>query len=415
MTSLCHKVPDLPDSEGMENALRRAKQMVELRWTPVGAFPAIVSSGIPGTDSSRVFLPAWRPQTGANYSAARFEEKYVGVNISLDTYMTAMANPDSVLYTRNLHGRHRLCAAYYGTVCSQFVSYVMDLPFHIDCQQWPYLDGIEIIDPTPLENLRLCDILNKRTQHTAVITGITRDAEGNIVDITVTESTQPRVQSNAFLPQEFVNYWLKNGYEVLRYHKLDRVTYTPSPWVHVEGDPDLEYPVPNAVLMPNYGDKANYLLGETVTLSVFDPAYTAVEIICCEKKTKLPVENGKVSLTPEKTGYYRAIAVSEGKRSEPMDFCIVDAKVATDKTEYSEEDLIRPIFFCASAEDELQGWVVKTDAYAKYWGYPVSDDGMVPVEASLPEGKYLIIGLYKNAFGVYSTKPSPVFEVKKVE
>lgn len=406
------RIPDVPESEGMNNALRRAKQLAELRWTPVKAFPIIASPGVPGADTSRIFFPAWRPRSGVNYSAARFEEKYVGCNISLDTYMTAMANPDSVLYTRNLHGKHRLCAAYYGTVCSQFASYVFDLPFHIDCQQWPYLDGVEIIDPTPLENLRLCDILNERTRHTAVITDITRDADGRVLDITVTESTPPHVQSNTFLPQEFANYWLKNGYEVLRYHKLDRVTYTPTPWVHLEGDPDLEYPTPNTVLMPDYGDKANYLLGETVTLSVFDPAYTAVEIRCREEKKSLPVENGRVTLTLEKPGYYQAVAVSEDGRSAPVEFCIVDAKTTLGKTEYSEEEHIHPVFSCAAPEDELRGWVVKTDAYAKYWGYPISDEGVVPAEATLTEGKYLIIGLYRNRYGVYSTPPC-FFTVKK--
>ena len=412
MSSFATRIPDVPESEGMKNALRRAKQLAELRWTPVKAFPVIASPGVPGADTSRIFFPAWRPRGGVNYSAARFEEKYVGCNISLDTYMTAMTQPDSVLYTRNLHGKHRLCAAYYGTVCSQFASYVFDLPFHIDCQQWPYLDGIEIIDPTPLENLRLCDILNERTRHTAVITGITRDADGRVLDITVTESTPPCAQSNTFLAQEFVNYWLKNGYEVLRYHKLDRVAYTPSPWVHIEGDPELAYPVPNAVLMPDYGDKANYLLGETVTLSVFDPAYTAVEIRCREEKKSLPVENGRVTLIPEKPGYYQAAAVSENGRSAPVEFCIVDAKAVLGKAEYSEKEPIHPIFSCADPEDELRGWVVKTDAYAKYWGYPISDEGVVPAEAALPEGKYLIIGLYRNRYGIYSTPPC-FFAVKK--
>ena len=405
MRILKTRIPDLPESEGMKNVLRRAGQLAELRWTPVQAFPIIVSSGVPGTEASRVFAAAWRPAIGANYSAARFDEKYLGFNISLDTYMTAMTNPDSVLYTRNLHGKHRLCAAYYGTVCSQFASYVMDLPFHIDCQQWPFLDGIEIIDPTPLENLRLCDVLNERTKHTAVITGINRDADGNVVDITVTESTLPQVRVTTFLPQEFIHCWLKNGYEVLRYHKVHQVTYTPSPWVHLEGDPELEYPTPNAALMPDYGDKANYLLGETVKLSVFDAAYTAVEIRRGEEKTVLPVENGKVFLKAEQVGYYQAAAVCADARSAPVEFCIVDAKAATDKTEYSAEEPIRPTFTCASPEDELRGWVVKTDAFAKYWGYPISDDGIVPAEAVLPAGNYLVIGLYRNRYGIYSTPP----------
>ena len=405
MSDFMKKIPDLPESEGAQNALRRAAQLAELRWTPVQAFPIIVSSGVPGTDASKVFAAAWRPQIGANYSAARFDEKYLGFNISLDTYMTAMTNPDSVLYTRNLHGKHRLCAAYYGTVCSQFASYVMDLPFHIDCQQWPFLDGMEIIDPMPLENLRLCDILNERTRHTAVITGINRDAEGNVVDITVTESTLPQIRVTTFLPQEFVNCWLKNGYEVLRYHKLRQVTYTPSPWAPLEGDPELEHPVSNTTLMPDYGDKANYLLGETVTLSVFDAAYTAVEIRCGEEMKVLPVEDGKVFLKAEQVGYYQAAAVCADARSAPVEFCIVDAKATTDKAEYSAEEPICPTFTCASPEDELRGWVVKTDAYAKYWGYPISDDGIVPAEAVLPAGNYLVTGLYRNRYGIYSTPP----------
>ena len=412
MSILMNKIPDAPDSEGVKNVLRRAAQLEQLRWTPVQPFPVIFSSGIQGVDPFRGFFAAWRPQTGANYSAARFDEKYVGYNISLDTYMTAMANPDSVLYTRNLHGKHRLCAAYYGTVCSEFVSYVMDLPFHIDCQQWPYLDGMEIIDPTPLEKVKLCDVLNKRTQHTAVITGINRDDRGKIVDITVTESTQPQIQSRTFSAGEFVSYWLKNGYEVLRYRKIDRVTYTPSPWVHLEDDPDLSYPVINPVLMPDYGDKANYLLGETVTISVFDPDYTAVEVTCGDEKDTVAVAEGRVALTPGKIGFYQAVAVGTDKRSEPVEFCIVDAKVTTDKKEYAENEAIRPALTCAAAEDELRGWVVKTDAYAKYWGYPISDEGVVPTEAALPEGKYLVIGLFRNKYGLYSTPPC-FFGVKK--
>ena len=210
------RIPDVPVFPGMANALRRARQLADLRWTPIRPFPAGMPEGAqPKPGQAKVyypiFLPAWRPQTGANYSAARFDEKYIGFNVSLHTYMTALANPDSVLYTRSLHGKAPLSSAFYGTVCSEFVSYVLDLPFHIDCQQWPYLDGIEEINPLPLENLKLCDVLNEATRHTAIITGINRDAEGKVVDITVTESTLPHIQTRTFAPQEFVEYWLKKN------------------------------------------------------------------------------------------------------------------------------------------------------------------------------------------------------------
>ena len=123
------------------------------------------------------------------------------------------------------------------------------------------------------------------------------------------------------------------------------------------------------------------------------------------KELTIKVEDGKVLVTPEKIGYYQAAAIREDTRSAPVEFCIVDAKVTTDKAEYSETEPIRPAFSCAAAEDELRGWVVKTDAYAKYWGYPVSDEGVIPGEATLPAGKYLVIGLYRNRYGIYSTPP----------
>lgn len=403
---------DVPTSAGMENALRRSKQLADLRWTPIRPLPAGYPTVIDGEKIyHKIFLPPWRPQTGANYSGARFDEKYIGFNVSIHTYMTALANPDSAIYTRSLHGRTKLASAFYGTVCSEFVSYVLDMPFHIDCQQWPYLDGIEEINPLPLENLKLCDVLNEATRHTAIITGINRDAEGKVVDITVTESTLPHIQSRTFEPNEFVEYWLKDNYSVLRYHKIDKVTYTPSPWNVLEGDPEAERPVPNPVLMPDYGEKADYLLGEEVTLNLFQSGYTAVELYLAEEKTAvLEISDGKAAFKPEKIGYYQAVAVGEGLRSEPAEFCIVDGSVTTDKLEYKANEPVH-VTCTSAAGDKLMGWVVKTDEFAKFWGYPIREDGTVPDTATLPAGKYRIIALYKNEYATYSTPSSAVFEV----
>lgn len=406
-------IPDNPDSVGMHNALRRAKQLAELRWTPVRPLPAGIKAEIEGEKRFySIFLPAWRPQTGANYSAARFNEKYIGYNVSIETYMTALSNPESVLYTRSLHGRAPLSSAYYGTVCSEFVSYVLDMPFHIDCQQWPFLDGIECIDPEPLENLRLCDVLNERTRHTAIITGINRDEAGNVMEITVTESTLPHVQSRTFTPKEFVEYWLKDGYEILRYHKIGQVTYTPSPWVPIEGDPETERPEPNAVLMPDYGDKSNYLLGEAVTLSVFDARCKEVEVALNDGSAeRYAVASGKVTLQPERPGFYRAAAISGDEKSKAVEFCVVDAAVATDKLHYKDGEPVQVSCSCATG-DRLLGWVLKTPELAKVWGYP-EENGHVPESAVLSRGEYRIIALYQNLYGVYSSRPSQVFEVKE--
>jgi len=402
---------DVPANKGVQNALLRARQLAELRWTPVDSYPVIYSAGVIGGATLKGFFKAYRPQTGAGYSAVgHTNEKYVGVNVSIHTYMTAMVNPKSVLYTQNQHERGRLSAAFYGTVCSEFASYVLGFPFHIDCPQFSKMEEMEHIDATVLENLRLCDLLNEPRTHTAVITGIDRDENGKVVSITVTESTLPKVTETSFLPEEFIGYWLKGGYEVLRYKKLHTVTYAPDPWVHLEGDPELPAPVPNPILLPDYGDKANYRLGESVTLSVFDNAYTKILLRLDGQETVLPVKDGEVTLTPENAGYYQAVAVSAAGESQTVEFCVTDAAVTTNKESYENGESIRLSFTCA-AGDELTGFMVKTDKSAKYWGY-VADNGVLPDEITLPSGDYFIIAHYRNRFGVYSATPAPVFHVE---
>lgn len=406
--------PDVPKNEGVKNALLRARQLAEIRWTPVGTYPVVYPAGMIGGPTLKGFFKAYRPQTGAGYSAVGYtNEKYIGVNVSIHTYMTAIANPNSVLYTQNQHECGRLSAAFYGTVCSEFASFVLGFPFHIDCPQFSKMEEMEHIDATALENLQLCDLLNEPKTHTAVITGIDRDENGKVVSITVTESTLPKVTETVFLPEEFIGYWLKGGYEVLRYKKLHTVTYTPDPWVQLEGDPAAERPVPNPIILPDYGDKANYRLGETVKLSVFDSAYTKVLLRLGGRELTLPVEDGDVTFTPEHAGYYQAVAVSVAGESQAVEFCVTDAAVTTDKECYKNGESIRPTFTCA-AGDELVGFMVKTDKSAKYWGH-IAENGSLPDAVQLPAGDYYIIGHYRNRFGVYSATPSPVFHVAQNE
>ena len=400
MAELIH---DKTTSKGMQNVLKRGKQLSELRWTPVLPLPGIVSEAQSGS-KPHVFFQAWRPQKGVNYSAVRFDEKYVGSNVSLYTYLTAMSNPRSVLYTRPLLGRSILASAFYGAVCSQFVSYAFDLPFQIDCQQWPYLPGIHEVDPKPLENLKVCDVLNCATKHTAFISDIVRTTDGKIAAITVSEATPPHVIATEFTAEEFSAYWLAKGeYQVFRFENLDWVTYTPNACIHLDDDPELPEVRINRTLMPDYGDKANYMLGEKVTFEVYDSE--AKEVVIERGGTKLhtlPVAGHRAEYLPSEAGYYMAKA--DG-REEGVSFCVTDAEVSLGKTVFAPQEAIVPTFRCASEDDKLVGWVVKTNEFAKYWGYPIGHDGIIPKEAKLPAGKYLIISQYRNEYGTYCSKP----------
>ena len=60
--------PDKPASKGVENALKRAKQMVEIKWTPIRRFPT--STIYRDINEVRcdvdTFISAYSPQQGVN-------------------------------------------------------------------------------------------------------------------------------------------------------------------------------------------------------------------------------------------------------------------------------------------------------------------------------------------------------------
>ncbi len=398
---------DRPSSAGMTNVLKRARQLAGLRWTPVKPFPVIMTDAQSGC-RQHLFLPAWRPRIGVNYSAVRYDEKYVGSNVSTYTYVTAMSNPDSVLYTRPLFGRNVLGAAFYGSVCSQYVSYAFDLPFQIDCGQWPSLPGIREIKPETLDELQLCDVLNDPKRHTALITGIGRTKDGHAAEIIVSEATSPSIRVTSFSLEEFRKFWLAKGnFQILRFDpgRFSCVTYEPDPFCPVPGDPEMPQPPINEEIMPDYGDKANYMLGTPVVFRVPDAGYSEVVIRQGAAETSVvSCAGNRASFLPDAPGYYSAAARGSKGSSKPIHFCVTDASVTLQKTVFCPGEPVRPHFTCA-AEDPLVGWVIKTREFAKVWGYPATEDGSVPEEGTVAPGQYLVIALYKNRYGTYSSTP----------
>ena len=90
----------------------------------------------------------------------------------------------------------------------------------------------------------------------------------------------------------------------------------PNPWVHLDGDPLMPAPIPNPIILPDFGNKANYRLGETVTFSVFDDRYTDITVVLNGRVAlHLPVSReGSAAFCPEAPGHYETFAVStEGK------------------------------------------------------------------------------------------------------
>ncbi len=395
--------PDVPQSEGAENVIKRARQLTEFPWTPVCAIPGCAVVRPTASTHSFVdsFHAAWRPKKGILYSSVRLHEKFVGYNVSFETYVTALANPNSVLYTRPQHKLGNKMFSYYGTVCSALASYAFNLPFRIPCSQWASVDGMNEVTFETLEELQLCDILLK-SSHVAVITGIKRNEEGAVRHITVSEATLPLCVTTEFTAEAFRGYWLEKGYHIYRYSYVDQVPYTPSPYVPLEGDPELPLPETNPSFMTDFGNAANYTLGETVEFSVLEPQWTEIRITGAEEYT-VPINDAKAAFTPKQTGFYTAYCVNGDEQSKPLEFGVTHFNIKID----SDINPTMVSFAGIPAEDTVLGYMINTETHSlrgkKFFTEQEAKAGQVLLKRPAA-GRYYVIVLAKNKFGVYKSE-----------
>lgn len=415
---------DIPKSVGVENSLKRARQMLDIRWIPVAPFPSGVSSSVlPGEVPCRHdfrYVPG-HMLTGMAYSSVRRNEKYVGYNVSIETFMTALYNPKSVLYTRSHHGDEEIknMLSYYGIVCSCFGSYVCGFPYRTAGARIIDDPDVSEIETDPLENLELCDLVIKRGAHVAVITDIQRDANGKVHFITVSESVLPLCVSNLYSVEQFRKCWLDRGYHIYRYAKIHENTYEPSPYVYVEGDPELEVPPVNTSLMSIFGDKANTRLDETVEFTVFEKDWTAVAITGPDGKvTQLPIDGDTAVFTPQKAGMYTAACVKDGATSQKVNFCVTDSTVTLNADKIHSGDKLA-LTFRTDAPEKPQLYIINrveacTERQRGDFSEAQIEAGKAEITVNVAPGNYYVYTVARNEYGFYASTRS-YFTVEATE
>ena len=405
---------DIPKSAGVENALKRARQMTDICWTPVERFPAgMGTAGLPGEPKVRrdFHYAPWRPQTGMIYSSVRREEKYVGYNVSIETFMTAMYNPKSVLYTRSYQGDPEIfnMHGYYGIVCSCFGSYVCGFPYRTSGARIIDDPDITEIETDVLENLELCDLVIKPAAHVAVITDIQRDVEGNVQLITVSESVLPLCRSKDYTPELFRKYWLGNGYNVYRYSGVHNQTYEPSPYVYVEGDPDLEKPPVNTAFMSIFGDKANTRLDEAVEFTIFEKDWESVEVTAPDGTvTKLAIEEDTAVFNPVIAGFHTAACRKGDETSQIVNFCVTDSTVTADAEVLTKGGTLEITFRTAAPEVPVLYIINRVEACTeRQRGYFTAEEmaaGKASVTVNVAPGNYYVYTVARNEYGFYASQ-----------
>lgn len=343
--------------------------MTDLSFTPLNSFVA---------NPNKSYHDGEQYQ-GMVYSSVKETCQFVGLDVSLHTFMTAMHNPRSVMYTENVskspyHGHN--CGAYYGMVCSSFVSYALGMKVYEKAYDYPHCRFFELVEDQSSNGVCLADIINSGG-HVQIVTGIRRDRKtGKVVDIEICEAVQPGCRRITLTGKELDQRLRKGKRKIYRYKFLEEVKYEPkTDFVALEGEQLTPFKY-NEAICTSRGDKACYVAGDSVILNVFK-RYKTLEIY---KDSALyrTIRVGKDSDIVVKGlpyGNYKARVVNGNTKSNYTYWKVIDTHVKLDtvnqKVYFSSKNATpvylefstwrggRPIsgVFELTEEDVRRGWI----------------------------------------------------------
>lgn len=315
ITSAINRLTNPPLSWGRENVLSRARHFLDIEWTPVAPFPLCT-----GSYKYRI-VPAGEKQVGLPYSSTRNVAKLIGVNISIYTFMTALANPSSVLYTRKIATGY-VGASYYGQHCASFVAYA-------NGDKGCAIDSLGMADVYSKEiskyELQPGDMLisaQDRTQdysflqHCLLVYGINRDKYGRIDTLQIVEGNFPYARYDTWTNFSDVETKITHGYKCYRGKTVDATPYELCDFV--KGYPDETLPqfvYPD--IMPEYGDKACVEAGTDVVINVINrKTYTQIKVYRGNTEIETHSEIKDFTITVGEPGKYRFVLTDGNNTSE---------------------------------------------------------------------------------------------------
>lgn len=222
-----------PLSEGVQNIVKRAYQMTNIKWTP--------QANITGW-ANEVTYYAGTTYTGLPYGQP-VDASYVPWSTDLTGFVNAVNDLGSKMYTSYAtYGEH---APYYSCDCSAFVSWAWGLSSR---QTTVSIRNSAVkISDTTYEDAEVGDCICKAGVHVVLITDITYDQNGAINGIEISESTVNQSthyccqrtwygEGYGASLQDLQNKYFDNGYTLYRCKTRDDVTYLHNCNVPLEGD-----------------------------------------------------------------------------------------------------------------------------------------------------------------------------------
>ena len=324
------KTTDAKSAAWQAKAVDYARIMSRVKWTPV-------VQGMPKRGGE---FEAGKVYTGVPYSSVKAEGRYIGFDIFLKTFLAAVENPKSVLYTETLKGKVKNAECYYGKVCSSYTSYALQCGiWYVSRLHGPeHRDGIVQVKLQSAQTARVGDVIftppasKVGGSHIEIVTGITRDKDGKATHVRIEESSPRTTRNTNRSAKAFNAHLASRNKKLYRINDLDawRGPNKAESFLFPNYDEDSATPEINRVLLLDRGDWVPYFKGQPVKFNVMDRDARGVKALVIKRGNKvvekIPLpERGVVERAFEECGDYTAHCVMKnGSSSAACEFAVCD-------------------------------------------------------------------------------------------
>jgi hypothetical protein len=313
-----------------EQAVEYARIMSRVKWTPV-------ADGMPKRGSGD--FKEGTEYTGVPYSSVKAVGRCIGFDIYLKTFLAAVENPHSVLYTEDLSGKVSNAAPYYGKVCSTFTSYGLQcaLPYRSSHHDTQFRSGVVLVDPQSAQAAQPGDVIYTPPakvgggSHVELVTAIEEDGE-KVTAVRVEDSWPPTTRNLLRKVSDFDSHISSRNRRLYRVTDFDawHEHNKAESFLFPNYDEDSATPAINRVLLLDRGDWVSYYSDQAVKFNVMDRDSQGVQSLVV-KRGETNVEQIKVPgtgvierLFPDCGDYTAHCVMSNGSVSQACEFSVCD-------------------------------------------------------------------------------------------
>ena len=256
--------------------------MMNLTWTPVGKMPK-------SSDTQGEYYTPGVSVTGLPYSNTSGTFGYMGRDVSFYTFMSAVNNPKSKMYTVDYRTSTswNSKSSFYGAACSSMVAYAWGIPAtYLTNSVYAGLTAgiIDKKQSQDVQDLNLFDIYCWAASatsggHMAMVYDIARDNTGKIQEVTIFESVHPLSRTMTSTPatlkktmEEFKSPAFFYEYNHNKYYNELSI---PAYWEQSNADLATNFPTSLCV---DLGDKVSVKQGTAVTINILASDYANIEL-----------------------------------------------------------------------------------------------------------------------------------------